>query len=46
MQTKLKVQNHFAKYKTKEERDEKRRQVYLLLIRELNHKENIYYKSK
>lgn len=44
--SKLEVKNHFPKYKNKKEMEEKRKQGYLILIRELNHKDNIYYKSK
>ena len=46
MNTKIGVKNHFPKYKSQKEQDEKRKQGYLILIRELNHKDNIFYKSE
>lgn len=44
--TKIEVKNHFPKYKNQKEKDERRKQGYLILIRELNHKDNIFYKSE
>lgn len=42
----VKVENHFSTYKNKKEKEERLKQVYLILVRELNHKENIYYRAK